>query len=312
MGMVGRLQRWVVAGVLLMLVLVWAWSAVSGWSLLARCAVLAGVTMPHAPVLALEMGLMCGVRWRQGLPLPSMASCLWAWAHEVVSGWRVFGWRQPFAEFQVADGAGVPGRTGVVLVHGYVCNRALWTPWLKALRARQVPCSARSHGPVFGSIDSWVSDIDAAVRAMTQATGRPPLVVAHSMGGLAVRAWLQAAGATPEVARVVTVAPPPRGTWLAQLGLSANARQMREGSAWLQALALRESAAQRVCFHCVYSDCDNVVFPAEVACLPGATHQLVPGYAHVHLLSAPVVLATVLDLLAEADRRYQVASCPGL
>jgi len=127
--------------------------------------------------------------------------------------------------------------------------------------------------------------------------------VAHSMGGLAVRAWLQEAGPRCRVAGVVTVATPHRGTWLAKLGLSTNARQMREGSAWLQALALRESAAQRAEFHCIYSDCDNVVFPAELACLPRASHQLVAGYAHVHLLSAPVVLATVLDLLASADRR---------
>ena len=36
-------------------------------------------------------------------------------------------------------------------------------------------------------------------------------------------------------------------------------------------------------FTCCYSHCDNIVFPASTATLPGATNLHIPGTAHVHL-----------------------------
>jgi triacylglycerol lipase len=41
---------------------------------------------------------------------------------------------------------------------------------------------------VFGGIDDYAPLIEQAVQQVTQATGRPPLLVCHSMGGLAARA----------------------------------------------------------------------------------------------------------------------------
>ena len=83
------------------------------------------------------------------------------------------------------------GRRGLVLVHGFVCNRGLWNPWLPRLRAAGVPCIAVNLEPVFGSDRRLRAADRAAVQRVTQATGRPPLLVAHSMGGLALRAWLR-------------------------------------------------------------------------------------------------------------------------
>jgi triacylglycerol esterase/lipase EstA (alpha/beta hydrolase family) len=52
------------------------------------------------------------------------------------------------------------------------------------------------------------------VRRVTQATGLPPVIVAHSMGGLATRAWLRAFSADARVHRVITLGTPHGGTWL--------------------------------------------------------------------------------------------------
>ena len=79
----------------------------------------------------------------------------------------------------------------MLFVHGFFCNRGLWNPWMRRLRAAGIPFVAVNLEPVFGSIDSYASIVEAAVRSLEQATGGAPVIVAHSMGGLAVRSWLQ-------------------------------------------------------------------------------------------------------------------------
>ena len=61
------------------------------------------------------------------------------------------------------------GRRGVLLVHGFVCNRGMWNPWLAApARAQGVPFVAVNLEPVFGSIDDYVAIIEAAVQRLEQ------------------------------------------------------------------------------------------------------------------------------------------------
>ena len=200
--MLARLQAVLVVSALLAALgwSAWCWqqAVAPGWWLAGLLLLLA----PHAPLLALEFVLLASVGRDAAVPPASAAQLLQAWAGEVLSGWRVFGWRQPFAASTEADVPGQPGRTGVLLLHGYVCNRGLWAPWLQRFRALGVPCQAITLGPVFGSIDGCLPQVDAAVQALTRQTGRPPLLVGHSMGGLVARAWLAgqaAVGADPAV-----------------------------------------------------------------------------------------------------------------
>jgi pimeloyl-ACP methyl ester carboxylesterase len=230
-----------------------------------------------------------------------------AWWAELRCSSRSFGWEQPFRAARWPDRLeGVLGQRGIVLVHGYACNRALWQPWLPGLQAAGVPFIAPSLGPVLAPIECYVAQLDAAVRRITAATGQAPLLVCHSMGGLVARAWLRAAiaaegpAALQRVHRVLTLGSPHHGTWLARWGDTASARQMCCDSDWLRVLAASESAELQARFCCVYSDCDNVVFPAGTARLDGARELLLPGYAHLQLLQAPELPALLRQLCAEA------------
>jgi len=124
--------------------------------------------------------------------------------------------------------------------------------------------------------------------------------VAHSMGGLAVRAWLRSARKKERVHSVVTIATPHSGTWLARFAMTANARQMREGSRWLDELRASETPETRALFTCYFGHCDNIVFPAHNATLSGATNRHVPGVAHVHLAFHAAILDDVLSRTATA------------
>ena len=252
----------------------------------------------HALVLAVEFALMRRVHGNDPSPKPTPLETFWAWAGEVGAAVRVFCWRQPFRSARWPDNLprDATGRTGVVLVHGFVCNRGVWNAWLARLSERGVPFIAVNMNSIFGSIDEGAAVVDAAVQRITQATGQAPLLVAHSMGGLAVRRWWCQHPTTP-VRHVITLGTPHQGTWLARFAMSLNGRQMRTGSDWLAGMRLSEPLPRAQRFTCFYSHCDNIVFPPTTATLPGADNRLLKGVAHLHMVDRPEPWAEALRWL---------------
>src|SRR3990167_1644611 len=182
--MLARLQQ-VTTLSLIALAALWAWwfgrQGEWGWALGGALLVLFG----YALFLALEFAMLSRVHADDPAPRATAAQLLRAWWGEVLSAPRVFCWRQPFRSQAEPDHlhADHQGRLGVVFVHGFVCNRGFWNPWLARLRAADVPFAAVNLEPVFGRIDDYVPIVDVAVRRVREATGRAPLIVAHSMGG---------------------------------------------------------------------------------------------------------------------------------
>lgn len=261
---------------------------------------LVGVLAAHAFVLALEFLLLACLHRHDSTPRAGIPMLVRAWWTEVGLAVRVFGWRQPFRPQAVADVPGRIGVRGIVLVHGYVCNRGLWAPWLERCHAEGRPCMAIDLEPVFSPLDAYVPQIERAVAAMEAATGLPPLLVCHSMGGLVARAWMAATpGADRRIQRVVTLGTPHRGTWLACLSRTANGLHMRAGCQWLRQLEAREPPERARRFVCFYSNADNIVFPPRVAVLPGAAEHFLAGTPHVALAFHPEVYREVFDSLAQ-------------
>jgi triacylglycerol lipase len=254
-----------------------------------------GVVFGYACVLAIEFALLlvCGAE-STGLR-PTLAQIIRAWWGEVLSAPQVFCWRQPWRFDAEPDWLPNKPRAGVLLVHGFFCNRGFWNPWMTRLRAAGIPYVAVSLEPVFGSIDSHSPAIEVAVNRLWQATGHAPLVIAHSMGGLVVRSWLAGQATVTRVRRIFTIGSPHRGTWLARFSAVLNGSQMRMGSSWLDDLAKRETSDRGPLFVCYYSNCDNIVFPASSATLPGADNRQVDGIAHVHMAFHPRVMDSILS-----------------
>lgn len=270
---------------------------------LVALAVVLALTTLHAWVLALEFVLMAWQNRRDPAPRAGWRAVLGAWWVESHIAVWVFSWLQPFAWRRWPDtavsGTATSGSRAVVLVHGFVCNRGLWTPWLRELHRRGVPCAAVNLEPVFGSIDDYAPLIEDAVSRATAATGQPPLLVGHSMGGLAIRAWLRAAGegAAQRVHHIVTLGTPHHGTWLARFSHLTNGRQMQVAGPWLRQLQADEAASSYPSFTCWYSNTDNIVFPSSTATLPGADNRHIAGVPHVAMAFHPKVMADTLKLL---------------
>ena len=263
---------------------VWAWAG----ALL--------ILLGYALFLGSEFAILYFVQSAEAAPRPGAAQLLRAWWGEIVSAPRVFFWRQPFRSNAEPDSvpSAASRRPGIVLVHGFVCNRGFWNPWMRELRARQIPFAAVNLEPVFGSIDHYPRLIEAAVSRLETCTVAPVVIVGHSMGGLAIRAWLAEFSADARVSRVITIGSPHQGTWLARYGYTTNAKQMRLNSQWLTALAAGEPSHRRARFTCFFGHCDNIVFPAASGTLPGADNRHISSTAHVHMAFQRVVFSEVL------------------
>lgn len=270
------------------------WLAVSG-SLL--------ILLGYIAFLGLEFLLLRHINKTDPAPLATQGELLSAWLGETWVAPRIFCWRQPFRAHAIPDNlthnSVIKGQRGVVFIHGFFCNRGFWNPWLKRLQGQGHAFVALSLEPVFGSIDDYAPQIEAAVQQVTNATGMPPLLVCHSMGGLAARAWLQTMRADMRVYHIVTIGSPHQGTWLARFSRSLNGHQMRQASEWQAGLSRGAPANRHALFTCWYSSSDNIVFPTSSASLPGADNRLLRGVAHVQMAFVPQVMGQTLAMLKD-------------
>lgn len=200
---------------------------------------------------------------------------------------------QPFERFWLGPDRLAPcvGRPlPLLLIHGYQCNRGFWFWLRRKLEAAGWTVATHSLEPVYADIDSYSEGIARRIDEVLTATGASQVVlVAHSMGGLASRSYLRRHGVA-KVARLITLGSPHNGTRLAKLGLGPNARQMRVGSAWLNALHAPLPPASVS----IYSCHDNYVFPQQ-ACstLEGASNVVVGGVSHLGMAFSPRILASL-------------------
>ena len=276
------------------------WWLASHWGSSPAIAVTGAVAilLAHAVILALQLTFMVMASRSDPPPRPTPAHLLRAWWAEIWDDVVVFGWRQPYRWRAVPDHLSTAdARAGIVFIHGFMCNRGFWTPWLREAARRGHAFVAVNLEPVFGSIDDYADTIEEAVARVTQATGKPPLLVCHSMGGLAARAWLRKRNGFDRVAHIITIGSPHRGTWLARFSRVANGMQMRLDGEWVTELAALPTPRPGL-FTCWYSNCDNVVFPPATATLPGADNRLEEGAAHVELAFRPRVMQASLALAA--------------
>ena len=255
----------------------------------------------YMATLAIEFMWLRASYDQGSLDRPTLRQLLSAWLEESLVAPRVFGWRQPFRSAAVPDfiPGDARGRRGVVLVHGFFCNRGLWNPWMERLAKEGIPVVAVTLEPPFGSIDRYVETIDAAVARIEAATGLPPILVGHSMGGLAIRAWRARGNRAGRFHRIVTIGTPHRGTAIARHARTRNGTEMQVGSSWLDALGTSEGEGSHERFTCFWGHCDNIVFPTRGATLPGADNRHVAGTPHVAMAFHPEVQGYVIRSLQE-------------
>jgi triacylglycerol lipase len=188
------------------------------------------------------------------------------------------------------------GERLILLVHGYFCNRGLWS-WVRTRLQREgLRVAAVNLEPSFTGIDQLAESLHRHIDALSKKTGvREIVLVTHSMGGLVARACLKRHG-RGAVAKLITLGCPHHGTRLAHCGFGENAREMEIGSPWLQKLAEgeRESAPTLN----IWSRHDNFVVPQVSAYLSKSEDLQIEAMGHLSMVFSPQVLAILKRELA--------------
>jgi triacylglycerol esterase/lipase EstA (alpha/beta hydrolase family) len=223
--------------------------------------------------------------------------------NESTASLSAFVWRMPFLpNISMVQPTNTTKTLAILMVHGYGCNRAMWLKFSKGLASHGYASEAINLEPPLGSIDDYLSIIEIGVKALIEKTSATHItLIAHSMGGLACRAFLNGRNATQneQVFKVITLGTPHQGTVHAALGQGQNTRQMRRHSAWRDALATRERSADIAKLVCIMTHHDNIVAPQAMQTVPGAKTIELYGIGHVALAYSDEVLRLVINELQD-------------
>jgi triacylglycerol lipase len=194
-------------------------------------------------------------------------------------------------------------RIPVVLVHGLVDNRSIFTVMLRSLRRRGfAQVCTWNYSPLLRDVESAAAALGAHIERICRETGHERVhVVGHSLGGLVARYFVQRLGGDRRVESLVTLGTPHGGTWWAHMMPTPLVRQLRPGSPLLRELA-EPAPGCRTRVTAVYSDLDQMLVPCRVGRCDHpdlqARNVLVRGVGHMSLPIHRMVVDEVAATLA--------------
>jgi hypothetical protein len=202
-------------------------------------------------------------------------------------------------------------RIPVLLVHGLVDNRSVFSVMQRSLRRRGFAhVGTWNYSPLLTDVARGAADLGAHIERICEQTGYDRVhVVGHSLGGLIARYHVQRQDGDRRVDSLVTLGTPHGGSVWANVVPTPLIRQLRPGSPVLQELA--EPAAEcRTRITAVYSDLDQMVLPIRSGRCDhpdlAARNVLVRGIGHMslprHRGVVEEVAATLAGVRGTADR----------
>ena len=194
-------------------------------------------------------------------------------------------------------------RTPVLLVHGLVDNRSIFTLMRRGLSRRGfAQVCTWNYSPLLADVAQGARDLGEHVERICAQTGHDRVhVVGHSLGGLIARHYVQLQGGGRRVESLVTLGTPHGGSVLAHLLPTPMVRQLRPGSAVLEELAA-PAPHWDTRMTAVYSDLDQLVIPTRNGRCDHpdlrARNVLVRGLGHMTLPFSRAVVDEVAATLA--------------
>jgi hypothetical protein len=198
----------------------------------------------------------------------------------------------------------------VVLVHGLVDNRSVFTVMRRALKRRGfAQVCTWNYSPLQRDVESAAAALGQHIERVCRETGHDRVhVVGHSLGGLVARYLVQRLGGDARVESLVTLGTPHAGSRWAHVLPTPLVRQLRPGSPLMRELA-EPVAGCRTRITAVYSDLDQVVVPSAAGRCDHpdlqARNVLVRGVGHmslpIHRGVVDEVAATLAGLRTRAD-----------
>ena len=200
----------------------------------------------------------------------------------------------------------VAAGTPILLVHGLVDNRSVFTLLRRALRRRGFgQVLTLNYSPFTSDVRSAATRLADLVERTCESTGHERVhVVGHSLGGVIARYYVQRMGGDARVHTLCTLGSPHAGTTAAHLLPSRLVRQLRPGSDLVQELAAPAPGC-RTRFVAFWSDLDQLIVPKRSARIDhpdlAARNVLLRGVGHMSLPIDGRVVHQIATLLAHLD-----------
>jgi triacylglycerol lipase len=224
--------------------------------------------------------------------------------------------REELGRFSLADlppaqrgllmGDVVAAGTPILLVHGLVDNRSIFTLLRRALRRRGFGrVITVNYSPFTHDVRSAATRLAQLVERTCEETGYERVhVVGHSLGGVIARYYVQRMGGDARVHTLCTLGSPHAGTSAARLLPTALVRELRAGSPLMAELA-EPAQGCRTRFVAFWSDLDQLIVPKRSARIDhpdlAARNVLLRGVGHMSLPIDSRVVREIAQLLSHLD-----------
>ncbi len=192
----------------------------------------------------------------------------------------------------------IPSKAHVVLVHGIFQKGYSFLPMQKKLQAQGYDCLIPSLQPADArsGIDVLAQQLD---REITAKWGKDAEIhiVAHSMGGLVSRYYLQELGGAKKCKTLITLATPHHGTNAAYCYPGTGAWQMRPGSEFLQNLEKTSDRLKGMRILSYRTPLDLIILPSTSSHWDLAENFRIWVPAHPLVMHAPRVQREIFAVL---------------
>jgi pimeloyl-ACP methyl ester carboxylesterase len=233
------------------------------------------------------------------------------------------GGREELTRFSLSDlppvqrglliGDVVAAGTPIILVHGLVDNRSIFTLLRRTLRRRGFGrILTLNYSPFTQDIRSVATRLGALVEQICEETGYERVhVIGHSLGGVVARYYVQRLGGDARVHTLCTLGSPHAGTYAARLLPQGVVAQLRPGSDLMQELT-EPAPGCRTRFVAFWSDLDQVIVPQRSAAITHpdltARNVFLRGVGHMSLPIHGRVVHEITTLLAHLDEHGSTLS----
>jgi pimeloyl-ACP methyl ester carboxylesterase len=200
----------------------------------------------------------------------------------------------------------VAAGTPILLVHGLVDNRSIFTLLRRTLRRRGFGrVITLNYSPLTQDVRSVATRLAALIEKTCEETGYERVhVIGHSLGGVVARYYVQRLGGDSRVHTLCTLGTPHSGTHAAKLWPGGVVRQLRPGSDLMRELA-EPAPGCRTRFVAFWSDMDQLIVPQRAAAIDHpdlqARNVALRGVGHMSLPISGDVVHEIATLLAHLD-----------
>lgn len=191
----------------------------------------------------------------------------------------------------------------VLFVHGYIHTSSAWVHFARTFaKAGYTDQHAFSYRSFATDFDVLANRLEKEIETISaQRPGKKIVLVGHSLGGLAIRNFLNTSPNRNSVCAAVTLGSPHQGSTMAKLALTKLGRQLRYEGDLVKRIAASDKPPPCPCL-ALFSPTDNMVMPAEGLRIrtEGWKERQVSPVCHVGMLYHGETQKEALKFISEA------------